>query len=156
MQLISKSIEHTLKIGRMLAKYLKKRDIICLIGQLGSGKTVLVKGIAEGLGIKSWVVKSPSFILIHEYKSKNNLLYHLDLYRLKNPIDTVLLGYEEYLYNEGICVIEWAERLNYLMPKEYLKINFYIVSEEKRLLKFIAYGRRYKELLKRIYEDIRH
>jgi tRNA threonylcarbamoyladenosine biosynthesis protein TsaE len=122
---------------------------------LGSGKTVLTKGIAQGLGIKKERIISPSFVLIREYKAEVPF-YHLDLYRLKKPKDILGLGYEEYLYDEGITVIEWADRLKYLIPKEYLKIELSIKSQNQRLLKFIAFGGHYQELLKKIHEDIRH
>jgi len=139
-----------------MAKNLKRGDIVCLFGQLGSGKTVLTKGIASGLGINKNMIISPSFVLIRQYNKGKSPLYHLDLYRLKHPLDILLLGYEEYLYADGITVIEWADRLKYLLPKEYLKIGLFIKSDKQRSLEFNAFGRHYKEALDNIYEDIRH
>ena len=146
MQIISKSVNNTLAIGRAISKNLQLGDIICLFGQLGSGKTVLTKGIAQGLRIKKEKIISPTFVLIREYKAKFPF-YHLDLYRLKEPRDILNLGYEEYLYNEGITVIEWADRLKYLLPREYLKIELFIKSNSQRLIEFSALGKRYEELL---------
>ena len=147
MQIDSKGVNDTLKIGKVIAKNLKKGDIICLFGELGSGKTVLTKGIACGLGIERNGVISPSFVLIRQHSQGRLPLYHFDLYRLKEIKDILSLGYEEYLYDEGITVIEWADRLKQLLPKEYLKVELFIKGKTKRLLKFSAFGRRYKELL---------
>lgn len=155
MKIISKSVSDTIKIGKVIAKNLTKGDIICLFGKLGAGKTVLVKGIAEGLGIKRNRITSPSFVLIQEYKRKIPL-YHFDLYRLENPTDISALGYEEYFFNDGITIIEWADRLKYLLPKEFLKIELFIKTNSKRLIKLKAIGKRYEELLEKIYENIRH
>lgn len=151
MEIISKSVKDTLSIGKVIAGNLQKGDIICLFGELGSGKTVLTKGIAEGLGIVGSRVISPSFVLIREHKSAKLPLYHFDLYRLKDPKDIVTIGYEEYLYDDGISVIEWADRLKYILPKEFLKIELFLKANSKRQLKFSAFGRRYKELLERIH-----
>jgi tRNA threonylcarbamoyladenosine biosynthesis protein TsaE len=153
MQIISRSLNHTLAIGRAISRNLQLGDIICLFGQLGSGKTVLTKGIAQGLGIKKEKIISPTFVLIREYKAKFPF-YHFDLYRLKEPQDIFNLGYEDYLYNEGITVIEWADRLKYLLPREHLKVELFIKSNSQRLIKFRALGRRPKDLLEKVREDI--
>lgn len=150
MKIISNSVRDTLKIGRKIAKSLKKGDIICLFGQLGSGKTVLTKGIALGLGIDNKRIISPSFILIRQYGQGKLPFYHLDLYRLKAAKDILVLGYEEYLYDDGVTVIEWADRLKYLLPKEYLKIELCIKGIKERLLIFSAFGERHRELLSEI------
>ncbi len=156
MKIISKSVGDTLRIGRKIAKNLRRADIICLFGELGSGKTVLTKGIAAGLGIKKNAIISPSFVLIRQYSGRKLLLYHFDLYRLKAAKDILSLGYQEYLYDEAVTVIEWAERLKYLLPKEYLGLELFIRQNSQRLFKFSAKGTRYKELLGKIYENIRH
>jgi len=156
MKIISKSVNDTLKIGKAIAKNLKKADIVCLFGELGSGKTVLTKGIASGLGIKMSKVISPSFVLIRQYPASKIPLYHFDLYRLKAIEDILALGYEEYFFDEGITVVEWADRLKYLLPKEYLRIKLYVRPDSQRLFELNALGKHYKELLGRIHEDIRH
>jgi len=153
MQIISESVKETLNIGKDIAKNLQKGDIICLFGELGSGKTILTKGIADGLGIKRRRIVSPSFVLIREHSQGKLPLYHLDLYRLKDPQDIAAIGYEEYLYDEAVAVIEWADRLKYLLPKECLNIELFIKLDTKRLLKFSALGKRYRELLKKIHES---
>ena len=134
MRIISKSPDETLYIGRDIARNLKPSDIICLFGDLGSGKTVLAKGIGLGLGVRAGEINSPSFVLLRQYNEGRVPLYHFDLYRLKGPRDIMSLGYEEYLYGDGITVIEWPDRLKYLMPKECLKVRLFIsVNKQRRL-----------------------
>ena len=127
MQIISNSVNDTLKIGKAIARNLEKGDIVCLFGQLGSGKTVLTQGIAAGLGVKRNKVISPSFVLLCQYSESRLPFYHFDLYRLKTARDIFALGYEEYFYSDGIAVIEWADRLRYILPREFLKIRLLIV-----------------------------
>lgn len=154
--IVSNGVNDTLNIGKVIARSLKKGDIICLFGELGAGKTVLTKGIACGLGIKGSSIISPSFVLIREYGCVKLPLCHFDLYRLKSPKDIIALGYEEYIYDNAVTVIEWAERLGYLLPKEYLKVELFIKSNSERLFKLSGIGRHYKELLQKIYENLRH
>lgn len=156
MKIISRSLSQTVKIGSAIAKNLKQGDIVCLFGELGSGKTALAKGIAKGLGIKEDKVISPSFVLIRLHTQGRLPLYHFDLYRLKRPQEILGLGYEEYLYGDGVALIEWAGRLKYLLPKEFLKIELSHKARTQRVLEFTAFGAGYKELLKEIYENIRH
>ena len=156
MKVISHSVKETLKIGRIIAKNTGPGDIICLFGELGSGKTVLTKGIAEGLGIKKEKVISPSFVLIRQHKKGKYPLYHFDLYRLTDLGDILGLGYEEYFYDKGIAVIEWADRLKGLLPEEFLKIKLSVKADSRRLLEFEAKGKRYKYLVRQIHEDIRN
>jgi tRNA threonylcarbamoyladenosine biosynthesis protein TsaE len=136
-----------MELGKKLARLLKAGEIVCLFGQLGAGKTVFTKGIALGLGIERREIVSPSFVLIREYRNKISL-YHFDLYRLHSPKDIFALGYEEYFYNDGISVIEWAQRLKYLLPAEYLKIEFKIAGKTKRKIKISAKGGDYEKLIK--------
>lgn len=156
MKVISRSFAETIKIGKGIAKNLKKGDIICLFGELGSGKTTLTKGLAAGLGVKIKDVLSPSFVLIREFPNTRLPLYHFDLYRLKKPEDISTLGYEEYFFADAVTVIEWADRLKYLLPGEFLKVELVIKENNERLLKFTAFGKRYKELLSKIYAHLSH
>jgi len=130
----------------MIAGNLAKGDIVCLFGSLGAGKTVLVKGIAEGLGIKKREIISPTFVLLQEHRGRVPF-YHFDLYRLTNPKDILDLGYEDYLYDDAVTVIEWADRLKYLLPKECLSVELVIKGAVLRLLRISAAGSRYKQLL---------
>jgi len=155
LKIISHSEAQTMNLGLRLAHFLKPGGIVCLFGALGAGKTILVKGMAKGLGISKDLVISPSFVLIREYQSAKRAgskiaLYHLDLFRLSSPQDILKLGYEEYLYDQGICVIEWAERLAQLLPDEFLKIELEITGETKRIIRLTAKGWQYQEILKGI------
>jgi len=153
MEKISTSVKQTLKIGRAIAHNLKGGEIILLFGSLGAGKTVLAKGIACGLGIDKDEVISPTFVLLRLHQGKKSL-QHFDLYRIKGPEDIFALGYEEYFYSDAVTVIEWPQRLKFLLPKEFLKIKLSVKAKNKRLLEFIAKGNRYKKLLEKINESI--
>lgn len=126
----SKSTEETLRLGKRIGSVLKPNEVIALTGQLGAGKTTLIQGIAEGLGVKDYVT-SPSFIIINEYQGRISL-YHIDLYRLNEGIEIRDLGIEEYFTCGGVCVIEWAERLKNLLPKSAETIEIKIISEQER------------------------
>jgi len=154
MEIISKSENDTIKIGKLIAKNSRPQDIICLFGQLGAGKTVLAKGIACGLGIERRKVISPTFVLIRQHTQGRLPLYHFDLYRLESSNDILSLGYEEYLYGQGVSVIEWADRLGCFKPKEFLKIELRFLDDSRRKLKFTGLGKRYKEMVKNINENI--
>ncbi len=147
MQLVSRSPDDTMNFGRMLSKKLSAGDIICLFGGLGSGKTVLTKGIAEGFGFKKQEVVSPTFVIIREYARGRLPLYHFDLYRLRSFRDIQALGYEEYFFGEGVSVVEWPEKLGCLLPKEYLRVDIGIISENSRKLTLRPVGSRYARLL---------
>jgi len=148
MQLISKSVTDTLNIGKRIAKRLEKGDIVCLFGEFGAGKTVLTKGIALGLGVAKDKITSPSFVLIREYPKARLPLYHFDLYRLTKEKDILAIGYQDYLYDDGVAVIEWADRLNELLPKEYLKVSLCISGELMREITITPVGKRYERLIK--------
>ena len=152
MEKISSSVNQTLKLGKKIAGNLRAGDIILLSGSLGAGKTVLAKGIAQGLGINKNNVVSPTFVLLRVYPGKH-LLQHFDFYRIKSPEDILALGLQEYLYSDAITVIEWPERLKFLLPKEFLKIKLSSKAKHQRIFKFIAKGSRYKKLLERIHES---
>lgn len=149
--MITYSEKETFDIGKKIAFNLRKGDILCLIGSLGSGKTVLTKGIAAGLGVNKDSVISPTFVLVRQHQTKKKLgLYHFDLYRLSNINDILGLGCEEYFYGDGITVIEWADKLKCLMPKQCLKIRLSVKGKEKRMIDFTAVGSRYETLLERL------
>ena len=155
MEIISDSAGKTLDIGKRLAGNFKKGDIVCLFGDLGSGKTVLTKGISSGLGVDKDKVASPTFVILRQYEGRF-MIYHFDLYRLNRPEDILDLGYEEYFFDEGISVIEWADKLGRLAPREFLKIQLLVAGKNKRKLKISAEGLKYKKLLEDIREDFGH
>ena len=117
--------------------------IICLNGELGSGKTVFTKGIANALGITESVT-SPTFSIIKEYNDGEMPLYHMDVYRLDGNTEGV--GIEEYFNKNGLVVIEWANTIKDILPDERLDLKFKVVDENKRLLVITPYGKEYEEL----------
>ena len=130
--MISNSVEETIKIGSRLAKRLKAGDVVALVGELGSGKTVFTKGIAQGLGVKNArYVNSPTFVIIKEYRGKVPL-YHFDLYRLDSPSSLDSLGWDEYFYGGGIAVIEWADKARRLLPKKHIEVRLSVAGENRR------------------------
>jgi tRNA threonylcarbamoyladenosine biosynthesis protein TsaE len=130
-----KETEH---LGLDLAGLMKRGDVVALYGELGAGKTCLVRGLAEGLGLESEMVSSPSFSLINEYPGPVPL-FHVDCYRLHLEEEIEELGLEEYFDRPGITVIEWAERINRL-PDERLEISFALLSESRRKIRIKAFG----------------
>ena len=132
MKFISNSVEETITIAAKLARKLKKGNCVALVGDLGSGKTVFTKGIAEGLGVKNpRYVNSPTFVIIKEYKGKMPL-YHFDLYRLDRSTALDAESYEEYFYGDGVSVIEWADKIRPLLPKKYIEVKLKVAGENKR------------------------
>ncbi len=128
------SPDETITRGEGFVSSLQAGDIVCLQGGLGAGKTHFVKGMAEGLGIESSEVSSPTFTLINEYDG-DKLLYHFDCYRMESPREALEIGAEEYFYGDGITVIEWAERIESLIPPEAIWI--FIEAPDKNTRKFV-------------------
>jgi tRNA threonylcarbamoyladenosine biosynthesis protein TsaE len=126
------SSDETREVGRWIGKWVKAGDVLALFGDLGTGKTVLVKGLSESLGIKE-NVESPSFTIISEYQGRIPL-YHIDLFRMSSVDEILKIGYEEYVYGDGICAIEWAENIQALLPKRRLDIKlFHAGMDERRI-----------------------
>ncbi|MFZ5800616.1 MAG: tRNA (adenosine(37)-N6)-threonylcarbamoyltransferase complex ATPase subunit type 1 TsaE [Candidatus Omnitrophota bacterium] len=148
-KIITNSAKETVFLGKRISRLLQGQEIIGLFGELGSGKTTLAKGLAEGLGVKRAQVNSPSFILMRKYTGKLPL-YHFDLYRIKDAQEICNIGYEEFVFADGVSVIEWAEKMGALLPKDYLKIELVHIGGQKRLIKLLAKGRRHRELLSRL------
>ncbi|MCK4325358.1 tRNA (adenosine(37)-N6)-threonylcarbamoyltransferase complex ATPase subunit type 1 TsaE [bacterium] len=149
-KLETQSPAETKALGRKIARNLKSGDIIALIGELGAGKTCLAQGLALGLGVspKDYVA-SPSFVLVKEYGGRTPL-YHIDLFRINSTEELESLGWEEYLYGEGVCIIEWAERAGKLMPSEYLRIELEILGSRRRRIRLKAFGRHYQAVLRKL------
>lgn len=126
----------TLQVAREFASRLQRGDVVALWGELGAGKTHFVKGVCEALGVQS-AVTSPTFVLLNRYQGRDSrgeelLLYHLDLYRIKSVEEIYDIGYEEFFYGNGICLIEWAELLGALMPPARFDIRISAGEEERR------------------------
>lgn len=124
------SPEETVELGRKIGKELKAGDVVALIGELGAGKTLFTQGLVQGLGVAGYI-KSPSFTIVNKYEGSLPV-YHLDLYRLGDVNEIYELGIEEYLYGDGVCIIEWAEKAYSLLPQKYLLIKFFYTGEKSR------------------------
>ncbi len=147
---ISKNEEETRRFGRRLGRILRGGDVIALCGELGSGKTVLTKGIAEGLGVTSArYVNSPSFVILKEYRGRLTL-YHFDIYRLQDSSEFETVGYNDYFYASGVSVIEWADKVADVLPSEFLRVDLKIVKEGHRDIKLTPVGTHYKNVVKRL------
>ena len=145
---VSKSARQTMSWGRKLGKLVQGGEIIGLVGELGTGKTCFVRGFAEGIGVgKDAWVRSPTFTLINEYNGRLPV-YHIDLYRVAKPAEQAGLNLREYLYGDGVSLIEWFEYLPADEVDEYLEISLTHLGGAKRELTFVARGKRYARLLK--------
>lgn len=144
LEYIVHDVSETIKLGRIIGENCNSGDIICLIGELGTGKTHLVKGIAEGLGIND-IITSPTFTIVNEYKGRLPL-YHFDVYRVNDPDEIEAIGFDEYIFGSGICVIEWANYIKSLIPKEHMKIEIKKMPDSDvncRKIDIIYNGKRY-------------
>jgi tRNA threonylcarbamoyladenosine biosynthesis protein TsaE len=127
---LTKSPAETQELGGRLARSLTAGDVVGFIGELGSGKTTLIKGIAAGLEVKE-IVKSPSFVIITQYAGRLPV-YHIDLYRLDRPTEVMELELEEYFYNSGICLVEWADRIAGFLPDQAIRITLEVAGPAER------------------------
>lgn len=147
-EVITKSIEETQKFAQEFAGKLKPGNIIALYGELGAGKTIFVQGLAKGLGFRGKVF-SPTFIFMRPYKisdqtsdirdqgSKIKILYHIDLYRLEGIMDLKNIGVEEFISEkDAVSAIEWAEKIEHLLPKNVIKIKIERLSEQTRKITY--------------------
>lgn len=151
-EIISCSPDQTFEMGRTLGRLLKNGDLILFTGDLGAGKTMMIKGIADGLGIEEYNITSPTFTVINEYQGRFKL-NHIDLFRINNVDDLYTTGIEEYFSSNGITAIEWAERIEALLPDEFLRINILIEGETDRRIFIEGCGERYKWLAKNLKDE---
>ena len=142
-KIISNDEYETIEIAQNFESEKFENMIICLDGELGSGKTVFTKGIANALGIDESIT-SPTFTIIKEYTTGELPLYHMDVYRLDGNTDGV--GIEEYYNKGGIVIIEWAKTIKDILPEERLEIKFKVIDENRRMLVITPYGKKYEEL----------
>lgn len=133
--IISRNAQETFELGKEFASVVGPGDVLVLCGDLGAGKTHLVKGLAAGLGV-STEVTSPTFTLIHEYPGSHLTLYHIDLYRLEDSAEALGIGLEEYMDSDGVTVIEWGDKFPELMPKESKWIRLRVLEGDLREINF--------------------
>jgi tRNA threonylcarbamoyladenosine biosynthesis protein TsaE len=152
---ISHGAEQTRRFGVRLGALLKGGDVICLEGDLGTGKTCLAQGVGQGMGVVE-PITSPSFTLVAEHRPAPPapILYHVDLYRLDAPVNEALgFGLEDYLLGNGVCLVEWADRIRAIVPRERLWISLRHVVPGKRGILMKATGNRYDELLRQFRQS---
>ena len=140
----SRSIDDTMELAENIESEKFPGMVICLEGELGSGKTVFVKGFAKGLGITE-TITSPTFTLIKEYNSGEMPLYHMDVYRIEESDGTI--GFADYFNKDAVSIIEWAEMIKEELPEERLEIEFRLVDENTRILILKPYGDKYEDLV---------
>ncbi len=142
---VTESVSDTRSLGVLIAERLRQGDVIALSGPLGAGKTVLVKGLAEGLGVgKRQPVTSPTFVLMNKYGGRMPL-YHFDAYRLRSAADMLALGCEEIFFGSGVSVVEWADRVPECLPEEYLLVSIEILGQDSRRIVFTPRGARWAD-----------
>ena len=139
----------TAALGHTLADVLPPGTTVALCGTLGAGKTRLVQAIAEGLGVNRRDVVSPTFVLIQEYHGQR-MIYHIDAYRLRDDDEFQQLGPDEYFESDGLVLIEWADRIEHSLPRDYIEICIEVVAAESRRFVIRAVGRKYEEPLGRL------
>lgn len=145
------SQDETMLVGKALGSILMSGDLVCLSGDLGTGKTAFTNGIACALGIDEYIT-SPTFTIVNEYKTKVSL-YHFDVYRIGDPEEMYDIGFEEYLYGDGVVVIEWAELIKDILPKELIWVT---ISKElssgvdAREISICFTGEKYKGYIDRL------
>jgi tRNA threonylcarbamoyladenosine biosynthesis protein TsaE len=127
--------------------------IVALVGSLGAGKTRLVAAVATGLGAERRAVTSPTFVLVHEYPAVVPV-YHFDAYRLRDVAEFEELGVDEYFASRGVCFVEWAERVEAVLPQEHLRVEIEIAGATSRKFHFTALGRRYETLLDALIRQV--
>ncbi|ADL52718.1 tRNA (adenosine(37)-N6)-threonylcarbamoyltransferase complex ATPase subunit type 1 TsaE [Clostridium cellulovorans] len=121
MDIITNNVADTLSLGEKIGNLARSGDIICINGDLGTGKTHLTKGIAKGLSIDEHIT-SPTFNIVNEYEGRLKF-YHFDVYRVNDPDEIYAIGFDEYIFSDGVSVIEWSNYINELIPKEHIDIT---------------------------------
>lgn len=152
---VTHSPAQTFAVGKRLGQLLLPGDVVCLQGELGTGKTCLTQGIGSGLNV-SGVINSPTFVFVNEYRPVGSgpYLYHVDLYRVSGYIETLGLGLEDYIYGDGVTVIEWADRARDLIPRQRLWITLDYTDQMKRSLVFEAVGDHYLDIVSALKRDV--
>ncbi len=134
----------TIRMGKRLGRLLRPGDVVALVGDLGTGKTQFIKGVAEGVGVgKTTYVSSPSFTLINEYPGRIPF-YHIDLFRLQSEEEAEGLGLEEYVRGNGVTAIEWADKISSLLPEDLLWVKIHYTGEHSRTIEITPKGKQYE------------
>ena len=149
-EVITKNPDQTLRLGHAFGGMLPQASTVALIGDLGSGKTLLAKGIARGLGVEDErEVSSPTFVLVNEYRGRIPV-HHVDLYRLRDSIEVEEIGWEEFISGPGVTLVEWAEKVPDLLPEDRIEVHLHWAGSEERKLIFVGKGRAARGLVKNL------
>ena len=153
-EVISRSAEHTRRLGVRLGKLLQGGEIIGLVGELGTGKSCFVRGLTEGLEVsrETWI-RSPTFTLVNEYQGRLPI-YHIDLYRIESTGELEDLNLREYLYSNGVSLIEWFEYLPAGEVEDHLEVELAYREGSKTQLTFLPHGARYEDLIKALQQQV--
>ena len=151
MKIIARNIKDTEKLGKIIAGCIDKGTVICLDGELGAGKTALTRFIAREFGVKENIV-SPTFTIIKEYEGKLPF-YHMDVYRIDSEDDMYDLGYDEYIYSEGVTVIEWADLIKGILPEERIDIRIKRIDDDKREISIEGKGLIFEKLARELNNE---
>ena len=148
MNINTHSPEKTQELGKRIGEIALSGDVFLLSGNLGAGKTCFTQGLAWGLGIEGYAM-SPTFVIVRELYGRLPL-YHIDLYRLDRIEETTDLGLDDYIYGQGVCVIEWAEKALNILPEEHLQIEISYIDATERCLQMKPRGRRYERIVEQL------
>lgn len=147
------NLQDTEKIGKIISRCLEKGTVLCLDGDLGAGKTAITQFIAKEFGVKEYIT-SPTFNIIKEYEGRLPF-YHMDVYRIESEDDMYDLGYDEYIYSEGVTVIEWSENIKGILPDERIDIKIDRIDDNKRIMTIEGSGVVYEKITEELknYEN---
>jgi len=149
---LTKNPDQTLHLGQVFGRMLPQASMVALIGDLGSGKTLLARGIAKGLGVEDErEVSSPTFVLINEYRGRIPV-HHVDLYRLRDSVETEDIGWEEFISGPGVTLVEWAEKVPDLLPEDRIEVHLYWVGAGERKLVFVGKDQTARDLVNHLRE----
>ncbi|WP_316795985.1 tRNA (adenosine(37)-N6)-threonylcarbamoyltransferase complex ATPase subunit type 1 TsaE [Pedobacter agri] len=135
MEITVNDLSDLTQVAQQLLAFASNEKVFIFDGDMGTGKTTFIKVFCAALGVED-VVSSPTYSIVNEYESPNGSLFHFDFYRIKDIQEAYDLGYEEYFYGGGICLIEWSERVAELLPDHYIRVEIAIVEENRRVFNF--------------------
>lgn len=153
MKITVNNLQDTEKIGKIISRCLEKGTVLCLDGDLGAGKTAITQFIAREFGVKEYIT-SPTFNIIKEYEGRLPF-YHMDVYRIESEDDMYDLGYDEYIYSEGVTVIEWSEKIRGILPEERIDVKIDRIDDNKRIMTIEGKGVVYDKITEELknYEN---
>lgn len=133
MEIAINTLEHLSDAAKIFAEHIEQGRVYAFYGKMGAGKTTFIKAVCEALGVTD-VVNSPTFAIVNEYDCEQFPVYHFDFYRIKSVEEVYDLGYEDYFYGNGICLIEWPELVESLLPEDAIHVNITVNDDDSRLL----------------------